>query len=192
MGKVWSSVMRPIKTFNIENRAHRVISRDKPELAPKYKVDKESLDKLLKENPDIIESYSKKHTILDNRLKTVYVSSTDPEANPEMSKSKRTLPLDRKSFQESDFSTWDPEFVPPGRLMLRDIFQVLALHVNEGHSSESLAAQWGVKKEVLDELFKYYGTFEIHIPKGKEKSFELTKDPVYIQHMASKKYIDEK
>lgn len=34
MGKVYSLLLRPIRTFNIENKAHRIISRDKPVPAP--------------------------------------------------------------------------------------------------------------------------------------------------------------
>lgn len=36
MGKVYSILTRPIRTFNIENRAARIISREKPIPAPQY------------------------------------------------------------------------------------------------------------------------------------------------------------
>lgn len=36
MGKVYSMLIRPIRTFNIENRATRIISREKPIPAPQY------------------------------------------------------------------------------------------------------------------------------------------------------------
>jgi len=36
MGKVLSVIQRQVNRFNIENRAHRVISKDKPIPAPKY------------------------------------------------------------------------------------------------------------------------------------------------------------
>lgn len=36
MGKVMSVVSRQINRFNVENRAHRVLERDKPVPAPKY------------------------------------------------------------------------------------------------------------------------------------------------------------
>jgi len=36
MGKVFSVVRRKANRFNVENRAHRVISKEKPTPAPKH------------------------------------------------------------------------------------------------------------------------------------------------------------
>lgn len=36
MGKVLSVIQRQVNRFNVENRAHRVISKEKPIPAPKY------------------------------------------------------------------------------------------------------------------------------------------------------------
>lgn len=36
MGKIYSTLIRPIRTFNIENRAAKIISREKPIPAPQY------------------------------------------------------------------------------------------------------------------------------------------------------------
>lgn len=36
VGKVYSLLTRPIRTFNVANRAERVISREKPVPAPQY------------------------------------------------------------------------------------------------------------------------------------------------------------
>lgn len=36
MGKVYSILIRPIRSFNIENRAARIISQQKPVPAPQY------------------------------------------------------------------------------------------------------------------------------------------------------------
>lgn len=36
MGKVYSIITKPIRTFNIENRAHKVITKEKPVPAPQY------------------------------------------------------------------------------------------------------------------------------------------------------------
>lgn len=43
MGKVMSLMMRPVKRFNIENRAHKILSRDKPMPAPQYEYTKKQL-----------------------------------------------------------------------------------------------------------------------------------------------------
>lgn len=36
MGTVVSRLTRPLKNWNIENRAHKAISRDKPKAAPSF------------------------------------------------------------------------------------------------------------------------------------------------------------
>lgn len=48
MGKVLSIVPRQLKQFNIENRAHKVISKDKPTPAPKYPTTIEELERIAK------------------------------------------------------------------------------------------------------------------------------------------------
>lgn len=48
MGKVFSMVSKPIRDFNLENRAHKVISKDKPIAAPKHKADIVDYERILK------------------------------------------------------------------------------------------------------------------------------------------------
>lgn len=48
MGKVMSVITRPIKNYNVEHRAHRIISKEKPTAAPHYQSDIEQVEKLLK------------------------------------------------------------------------------------------------------------------------------------------------
>ena len=48
MGKVMSVMGRQVQRFNVENRAHKVISQDKATAAPKYKSNIKDLDKVLK------------------------------------------------------------------------------------------------------------------------------------------------
>lgn len=48
MGKVMSVMGRQAQRFNVENRAHKVISQDKATAAPKYKSNIKDLDKVLK------------------------------------------------------------------------------------------------------------------------------------------------
>lgn len=48
MGKVLSIAVGKAKRFNVENRAHRVISQDKPVAAPKYEANVKDLERMLK------------------------------------------------------------------------------------------------------------------------------------------------
>lgn len=48
MGKVMSIAVGKIKRFNVENRAHKVISQDKPTPAPKYEANVKDLERILR------------------------------------------------------------------------------------------------------------------------------------------------
>lgn len=50
MGKVASRIalLNPFRNFNIEDRAHKVISQSKPVPAPKHKVDALNYEKILR------------------------------------------------------------------------------------------------------------------------------------------------
>lgn len=48
MGKVGSKIAHPLKNYNVEGRAHKIISKEKPAPAPKYKSDELNVDNLIK------------------------------------------------------------------------------------------------------------------------------------------------
>jgi NADH dehydrogenase [ubiquinone] 1 alpha subcomplex assembly factor 4 len=48
MGKAMSLVARQANKFNVENRAHKVISQSKPKAAPKFSQNLQDLERVLK------------------------------------------------------------------------------------------------------------------------------------------------
>jgi NADH dehydrogenase [ubiquinone] 1 alpha subcomplex assembly factor 4 len=48
MGKVLSLMGRPLRNYNIENRAHKIISKEKPTPAPKHKSDQIDYERMMK------------------------------------------------------------------------------------------------------------------------------------------------
>lgn len=54
MGKVMSLVVRKVNRFNVENRAHKIISRDKPVAAPKYDSNSMELERVLDRKFEIL------------------------------------------------------------------------------------------------------------------------------------------
>ena len=48
MGKVLSVVVSKVQRFNVENRAQRIISQDKPKPAPKYESNIKDLERVLR------------------------------------------------------------------------------------------------------------------------------------------------
>lgn len=48
MGKVLSVATRPFRNFNIENRAHKIISKEKPTPAPLHAANLKEAERILK------------------------------------------------------------------------------------------------------------------------------------------------
>lgn len=60
MGALVTKALRPIKTFNIENRAHREIGKAKPTPAPRYPENIADLQRTLEADPNIDDKLDKK------------------------------------------------------------------------------------------------------------------------------------
>ncbi|CAK9795551.1 Protein NDUFAF4 homolog [Anthophora quadrimaculata] len=82
MGKVYSLLTRPIRTFNVESRAERVITREKPIPAPEYTAEQKQREEVKKLYPNFMETHNKKNPKLDDYLKNVFVVSKDPQEVP--------------------------------------------------------------------------------------------------------------
>ena len=72
-----------------------------PHRAPMYKSDAAVLEEFRRENPDLIATESKKDDPLHDRLKAVYVSSTDPAPDPRLGETENK-PLPRDVRQHYD------------------------------------------------------------------------------------------
>ncbi|KAL0811988.1 hypothetical protein ABMA28_009386 [Loxostege sticticalis] len=192
MGALVTRALRPIRSFNIENRAHRVISKEKPDPAPTYPQNVEDLKRTLEAVPDIDEKLDKKDPELDNRLKDVYVTSFGrPEDditrerrqhNPE-----RPLPQDRKSLEEFEMGFKEPERVSYGKTTLRQAIDFIgAYQSNPKEATPSkIALEYKLKEEDVHSVLKYFKTFEVYIPKSK------TSPAIFAGPATSRKKLEE-
>lgn len=48
MSALVSTAVRPLRDYNVEQRAHKVISQSKPKAAPKYESNEKELARILK------------------------------------------------------------------------------------------------------------------------------------------------
>jgi hypothetical protein len=76
MGKTLSKIRghlitRPVQRFNIEHRTEKLLARDKPIQAPKFQTDIDLLEKVRRENPEILEETRNRDPLLEDRLKQV-------------------------------------------------------------------------------------------------------------------------
>lgn len=94
MGQVGSFLLRKVNRFNVENRAHRVLERDKPTMAPRYPDSLKDMKRTLEGkfcalhsylsytktfflivDPKFLDKLNVKDLSLNERLKNVYVTS---------------------------------------------------------------------------------------------------------------------
>lgn len=174
MGGLVSKALRPVKSFNIENRAHRVISKEKPTVAPSYPSTVEELKRVREVDPDIDVKLSKKDPELDERLKDVYVTSHGrPEDDVTKEKQEKTsdrpLPQDRKAVPDFDFGLKEPEKVPYGKTTLRHAIDYISSHqINpEEVTAEKIAFEYKLKVEDVENILKYFKTYEVYLPATK-------------------------
>jgi len=131
-------VRRPLQRYNVENRAEKMINKFEdpnavPYRAPMFKSDAQLLEELKKESPEIFSETVKKDDVLLQRLKSVYVDSTDPEIDQRLKETKdRPLPKDVRQHYV-DFvpaqmrleRTGTTRVVPRGKVTLNQAVEML-------------------------------------------------------------------
>lgn len=175
MGALVSKALRPIKSFNIENRAHRVISKEKPNVAPSYPSTIEELKRVREIDPNIDEKLDKKDTALDQRLKEVYVTSLgrpEDDVTKEIKNQNvdRPLPQNRTMVPEFDFGLKEPDKIPFGRTTLRQAIDYISSHqINPTEvTAAKIAHEYNMKVEDVENILKYFKTFEVYLPATKK------------------------
>lgn len=175
MGALATKALRPIKSFNIENRAHRVISKEKPTPAPRYPSNMEDLKRAMKADPNLDDKLDKKDPGLDSRLKDVYVTSygkPEDDITREVQKQNpdRPLPQDRKLVEEFDFGFKEPDKVSYGRTTLRHAVNFISAHqMNPDEvTASTIALEYKLKEEDVQNILKYFKTYEVYLPETKK------------------------
>lgn len=175
MGALVTKALRPVRTFNIENRAHRVISKEKPTPAPRYQQALDDMRRAMDEDPKINEKLNLKDVELDKMLKEVYVTS---EGKPEeditreiqQKSSKRPKPMYRMQPEEYEYGFKEPDVIPYGRVTLRKALEFLAAHQCDPNqvTAEKIAEEYKLKLEDVNNMLKYFKTFEVFVPETKK------------------------
>ncbi|KAB0802317.1 hypothetical protein PPYR_04503 [Photinus pyralis] len=167
MGKVLSVMFRPLRDYNLESRAHKVISKEKPIPAPKHHSDLKYTE-FLKEYPDVDQS---KNEALNKFLQDVYVTSRDPtpHAPLDSSSAKRPLPLHRGIVDDAEFGFREPDSVPYGRATLKSALKFISAHQTnpKENSIKKIAEEYKLHEDTLVNILKYYRVFEVYIPSNK-------------------------
>ncbi|KDR08215.1 protein NDUFAF4 homolog [Zootermopsis nevadensis] len=203
MGKVLSVIQRKVYRFNAENRAHRIISKDKPTPAPRYPSTIKELETIKSDYPHILEEQYKKDSKLDGRLKQVYVHSYDPiVAEQQTTNSSHSLPQDRRPLEETEFGYTEPMMIPQGRFTLKQAMKFIADHHADPNTwtATAIAKEYNINQDKLETILFYYRMFQVHIPEGMGKKIpvklntmtEETKNPQMLQSDEEKMHHEQK
>jgi len=160
-----SKAKRPIKNFNVQNRAERELDRQKtkPTPAPKHQTTEPMLKKYVEDNPHVKEEVAKKNDDLVanmNRLK-LEVTGKNPEikySNPD-----RPLPQHRGMFKDSMLLSEKPEKVPLGKLSLVQAAEMLSKHKKtpEEYSAKVIAAEYKLDLDETYCLLQYFYSLDM-------------------------------
>ncbi|XP_065074865.1 protein NDUFAF4 homolog [Ochlerotatus camptorhynchus] len=175
MGKVLSIAARQVNRFNIESRAEKVISQSKPKPAPTFQSNLKDLQRVLDENPELIQELNKKNQPLDDHLKQVFVTSTDTINNEAAHKdSSKPLPLNRSTNEEFEFGHLEPQKISKGHCTLRQAIEFISKHHTEPNTwtCSKISNDYGMKESLVQNILHHFKTFELHLP---EKVIEKRK-----------------
>ncbi|XP_014481670.1 PREDICTED: protein NDUFAF4 homolog [Dinoponera quadriceps] len=198
MGVVYSTLTRPIRTFNIANRAERIISREKPVRAPQYEFT-EKQKKLTDEvNPDFLEKHYQKNMQLDNRLKDVFVTSTDSQINLETTTAEKSLPQSRRNRDEFNMDYHESTVIPEGKCTLKQALTFISQHREDPikYNSENIAVQYKIDKGKIDEILKHFKSYVSFVPdapleKPEQDLIQKTIDDMVIKRQEMEKLEEE-
>uniref|UniRef100_A0A6P7H7Q0 Protein NDUFAF4 homolog n=1 Tax=Diabrotica virgifera virgifera TaxID=50390 RepID=A0A6P7H7Q0_DIAVI len=175
MGKAYSSLKNPLKNFNVESRAHKVISQPKPIPAPRHKREQDQYDRMLQEYPKEFEESLKKNEELDKNLKSVFVTSQDQninikqEANPN-----RPLPTDRSQVEPSLYGIKEPEpnKVPIGKVTLGNVLEFISKYQGDpkNYNAKVIADKFTLQEQTVRNILKYFRVFEVYLPQERTKT----------------------
>ncbi|KAJ8675048.1 hypothetical protein QAD02_010834 [Eretmocerus hayati] len=165
MGNVAGRLFRPLRNWNIENRAHKVISRDKPRPAPTFKSTQKQIDLVNQLEPNYKEESKKKDVTLDENLRNVFVRSNSSEVQEIDSRTDpdRPLPRNKVLSEPFEFGFYEPKIVKAGRISLRQTLELISKHNKEPtqYTSEVLALEYKLEKKLVDDILEHYRIYEV-------------------------------
>lgn len=176
MGVILSAISRKANRFNVEARAHKVISKDKPVPAPRHAYAQEDLNKMMKEFPEELEKLQTKSPQLDDRLKQIFVTSEDTILDPgPQKKVSSNLPQNRHTPVEPEFGFYEPEKIPLGRLSLRQALKIITDHQHEPGKwdAQTVANKYNISIKLSENILQYYKAFEVYIPDQKNSKHTI-------------------
>jgi len=166
MGSALRHAMRSVKNINVENRAHRVIDKEKPAAAPRHPSTVEII-KNLEQNPEIKEKIKQKDSELSDRLKQVYVTSDEkPETDQGSSSRNRGLPQNRATVEFSPYGYAEPKIIPEGKTTLQKALEFISKHQEDSllWNAQVISDKYKVTVKDTEDVLEHFKAFEVYVP----------------------------
>ncbi|KAK7086888.1 Uncharacterized protein (UPF0240) [Halocaridina rubra] len=184
MGKVFSTLGRkatkPIRDYNIEERAHRAITKPNRPSAPRHPTTVQLIEESIKNQPEELRhSLKEKDLQLLKRLEDVYVTSEDvsPQVSISSKNPHRPLPADRAYIVEPEYGFHEPLKVPYGKITLRDALAAISKHQeNPGEwTAKKISYEYKIDLGLTEKMLIHFRTFVLVLP-NQSKNHKLTKE----------------
>ncbi|XP_067676640.1 NADH dehydrogenase [ubiquinone] 1 alpha subcomplex assembly factor 4-like [Haliotis asinina] len=168
MGRAVSKMSRPLKNFNVENRAHRALDKqtDQPKMAPRYPSSAQLLDKFADDHPEYLTAQKTKYGKLVDNMRKLQLDSHGPP--PEIKSKPRSMPERRDKLEDPEFGFLEPERIPEGRTSIRHAMQFITEHQTapQNYTSSHIAREYKLDEAHVQQILKYFQTFHMHLPKS--------------------------
>ncbi|XP_068433397.1 NADH dehydrogenase [ubiquinone] 1 alpha subcomplex assembly factor 4 [Clinocottus analis] len=179
MSSMGARVVRMFRNFNLENRVHREISKEKPRAAPRHETNRppsaersEALETAIKQKNDPLLSL----------LKSVYVESKDPTAAEDSKDVAADEEAERRPLKFSlpgvTYSQVELTDVPKGKLTITEALKALGSHQREPQTwtPGKIAQEYTLDLNDTKALLKFFIPFQVHIIPPKTPKAKQIKD----------------
>lgn len=202
MGKAFSALGRkatkPIREFNLEERAHRAITKENRPKAPRHASTIRIIEESVRNQPEEVKrKLIEKDTQLLERLKDVYVTSEDvtPEKKLHSETPERPLPSDRAFNIDPEYGFHEPVKIPYGKITLRTALDVISKHQQDPEvwSAKKISYEYKMDMGLTEKVLSHFRTFVLILPDPSQKH-KITEDmlkaspltaPIYLKQLPS-------
>ncbi|XP_075872522.1 NADH dehydrogenase [ubiquinone] 1 alpha subcomplex assembly factor 4 [Nelusetta ayraudi] len=172
-------VGRMFRNFNLENRVHREIAKEKPRLAPRHAVTEPQQQPpaaaATSGEAAVEEAVNRKDDPLLALLRSVYVDSTDP-APAEATKQVTSVGGERRPLKfhlpASVYGLAELTDVPVGKLTIGEALKALSSHRRqpETWTPEKIALDYALDLKEAKSILEFFIPFQVEIipPKDQE------------------------
>ncbi|XP_070705591.1 NADH dehydrogenase [ubiquinone] 1 alpha subcomplex assembly factor 4 [Pempheris klunzingeri] len=158
-------VARMFRNFNLENRVHREISREKPQAAPRHGAPAPPLA-----GGSEVDPVNQRNDPLLSLLRSVYVESTDPAAAAEAPKEVTAVeeterrPL-RFSLPGDPYGLVELTDVPKGKLTIAEALKATSSHQRQPQTwtPEKIAQDYCLDLKDTKALLEFFIPFQVQI-----------------------------